>query len=433
MTRKQAMKRILQLIPAVSFAAAAMMLCGCGVVQNSLPAAPVAETVSYAGLGGTVQGGRSPISGATMNLYQTGTTGYGAGATVIATTSTNSNGGFTFPAFSCTTGTQLYITSTGGNPGGGTNTNAILMSGVTSCANVSAYTHIGVNELTTVASVYALAPFMNGVLIGAPTTNQTGLAMAMADVLTLVNIVTGAEPGLNLPAGTTVPTTELYTLADILVACVNTNQCSTLFGYATPPGGSAPGDTLNAAIDIARNPGNNVSSLISLATSSSPFQPTLSTANDLTVAVTFTGGGSLSSASALAVDGAGQVWVTNRGTNSVTQLANTGAVLSGSSGYTAGSLNSPAAIAIDASGNAWIANSGNSTVSKVTASGGTATGTAYTGGGLSTPLSVAIDSQGMVWLSNINGAVSVFTPAGVGTAYTPAGSTDGVAIAINPH
>ena len=89
------------------------------------------SATAKAGLGGAVYGGQQPITGAAVTLWAAGTTGsYGTGATSVATTTTDSNGNFSFNSGGvspCTTGQYLYITSVGGNPGAGTNQYAALM------------------------------------------------------------------------------------------------------------------------------------------------------------------------------------------------------------------------------------------------------------------------------------------------------------------
>src|SRR5581483_10846155 len=104
---------------------------------------------------------------------------------------------------------------------------------------------------------------------------------AFANVNTLVTLPTGAAPGTAVPAGAVVPISKINTLANILSACVeqsSASACSTLFTAATPAGGSAPANTLDAALDIARNPANNTAALFALASGSAPFQPILSAA-----------------------------------------------------------------------------------------------------------------------------------------------------------
>ncbi|MBW4038331.1 MAG: hypothetical protein HIU91_05525 [Acidobacteria bacterium] len=84
---------------------------------------------------------------------------------------------------------------------------------------------------------------------------------------------------------------------------------------------------------------------------------------------TFTGGGLLRP-SAVAVDGAGQVWIANGG-NSVSAFSNSGAALSPATGYGAATAtaatpyNTPSGIAIDQAGSVWITNSGGGSVTRI--------------------------------------------------------------------
>jgi hypothetical protein len=75
-------------------------------------------------------------------------------------------------------------------------------------------------------------------------------------------------------------------------------------------------------------------------------------------------GGGLNAPFSLAIDGGGQVWVTN-GNSTVSLFSNTGMALSPSSGFTDSSLSTPSGIAIDLGGSVWIANKGASTLTRI--------------------------------------------------------------------
>jgi streptogramin lyase len=148
-------------------------------------------------------------------------------------------------------------------------------------------------------------------------------------------------------------------------------------------------------------------------------------------------GGGLSDPVGIAVDASGNIWASNSD-NSLSKYDPTSATfLSGSGGYTGG-LASPAGIAIDGAGNVWVANNGTSllanngtSISEFSSSGVAITGTSgYQGGGLSGPLGVAVDSAGNVWVANagnssitkfVGAAVPVVTPI-VSNLLTPYGS-----------
>jgi sugar lactone lactonase YvrE len=98
---------------------------------------------------------------------------------------------------------------------------------------------------------------------------------------------------------------------------------------------------------------------------------------------TFTGGGLLQP-SAVAIDGAGQVWIANGG-NSVSSFSNSGAAQSPATGYGATTAaaptpyNAPSGIAVDQAGSVWIANSGGNTVTRIFGSAAPAVAPLVTG------------------------------------------------------
>ncbi len=442
-------------------ATAAVALTGCGLSSgNSVsPATPVSLVPGV--ITGRVYGGQQPIGSATIQLYATGNTGYGSAysytsgtsllGTNTVTTRTDGTGGFSLAGtFTCpVSNPDVYIVATGGSPGlanGAVNPNIALMAALGPCLSIGPSTYIKLNEMSTVASVYALSGFMTGIAnIGTSATNATGLNNAFAAVNKLANIATGVAGGPALPANATLPVAKMNTLANILAACVNSSggtasdgsgsACSQLFQYTTV-NGVAPTDTITAAMNMAKNPNLNAASLWGIPfANSAPFQPSLSSPYpaDLSLVVTYSGGG-LSTPKGIAVDSSGNVWTANAGNNSVSEFANTGAALSGPAGYAVGTSAVPAAIAIDLNGNAWVANSGNSTVSEISPGGGTVT--PFNGGSISAPMGLAIDASNNVWVANSGngGSVTEITPGSTPTYanYPSTGIAVPTAIALNP-
>ncbi|MGD8375411.1 MAG: hypothetical protein PVF68_04655, partial [Acidobacteriota bacterium] len=123
-----------------------------------------------------------------------------------------------------------------------------------------------VNELTTVASVWTAAQFLNG---NALSGNAQGLQIAAGNVPNLVNLETGTlgpvivDP---LNASRTTTLARMNTLGLLLSGCITAipDVCEKLFDAATPPGGKAPADTLQAAQNIARYPWHNTDTLFDL-------------------------------------------------------------------------------------------------------------------------------------------------------------------------
>ncbi|SNT34940.1 Polygalacturonase [Granulicella rosea] len=106
----------------------------------------------------------------------------------------------------------------------------------------------------------------------------------------------------------------------------------------------------------------------------------------------YTGGGS-----GITIDGSGNVWSGAAGGTTVTEFSKTGA-LTGT--YSGGGIASPKALAVTGAGSIWIANAAGTL--SVLSSTGTALSpsTGYNGGGLSTPTALVIDASGNVWVAN---------------------------------
>jgi hypothetical protein len=111
----------------------------------------------------------------------------------------------------------------------------------------------------------------------------------------------------------------------------------------------------------------------------------------------------------LALDGSGNVWLPDTFTSRMTELSNSGSVLSGTNGYSGGGLNFPDAIAIDSSGDAWMLNSsscscapgGSFRVPEFSSSGSSVAGASgFLVFNLDGPAGIAIDGGGNVWITN---------------------------------
>jgi hypothetical protein len=430
------------------------LLAGCGLQSRDV--SPAVETGSA--IQGRVHGGQQPVSDSHVYLFAAGVSGYGGPSVSLISSGssgsdalgdyvlTDPSGNFTVTGdYMCTAGTQVYLLSMQGNPGlpvGQNNANLGLMTALGQCPSsgsvAAAFPFVVINEVTTVASVYALSGFMTDVThvsSSGTALAQAGIANAFAAVGNMVNVATGlalaTTPTANGGNGA-VPQSEINTLANIVASCVNSvgaasASCTTLFGAALN-GTTQPQDTVTAALNIAHSPGKNVGTLFGLQTAMSPFLPVLSPApNDFTIALSFTGGG-LNRPANLAIDSLGDVWATNL--TSLSELSSIGKPMSPNfTGYT-GLVSAAAAIAIDTQGNVWVPNGGStSSVSKIASNGKAATGSPFIGGGLVNPSDVAIDISGNAWITNFNSGslgqvISEFN-GGTGKPITTTGYSDG--------
>jgi streptogramin lyase len=391
-----------------------------------------------------VHGGQQPIVGARIYLLAANTTGYGGNS--IAASSSNASvsllnasstgasdsigayvtsgagGGFSISGdYSCTPDTQVYLYAVGGNAGAGSNSSSALMAVLGNCPAsgnfATATPTVIINEVTTVAAAYAFAGFASDpthVSSSGTALAKTGIKNAFANAANLVDISTGLARATTTNGNGNVPQQLLNTLGNILAACVNSDgsvngpstptACYTLFNNALSAGtsGTVPTNTATAAINIAHNPGANVSALVGLSTGVIPFSPELSaTPNDLTVGIEFSGGG-LNDPVAIAIDASGYVWLADHGgAGTVTELSPAGVPVSPSGGYVATTLSQFYGIAIDPGGNVWLAAYYDNAIIKMSNTGTLLSGsTGYKDATIKNPYNLASDGSGNIWATN---------------------------------
>jgi streptogramin lyase len=407
-------------ILAATAAATGVLLGGCGLGGDSVTAIS-GNTAPQARFQGKVYGGQQPVYGATIQLYTVGTMGPASAAAplIASTVTTNSSGQFAITGtYSCTSATQVYIVATGGSAGSGTNSALSLMAALGPCSSLTQSSFININELTTIAAVYALSPYMTDYAhIGATGSNPSGLVNAFKTTNLLVDSGLGTPP--TPPAGMTLPATRLNTLADILAACVNTTGasstgCTSLF---TATGAS---ETIGAGLAIAKNAGSaNLTALYSLAVPASPFVPTLTAQpSDFTLAVNYTGP-ELASPYGIAIDASGNAWVTNEAGFSVVKAPSPTQSFATTT-YSSGGLLAPRGISIDRTGNIWIANTAGNNIVELTSAGSPALGSPFSGGGISAPIAIANDSAGNAWVANFSGnSITELSSTGTASGSSP--------------
>jgi streptogramin lyase len=345
---------------------------------------PAAAAVSIEGL---VQGGGGPLANSTVMLWAAS-----AGQPrQLAQARTNSDGQFELGSQEAVSAdTILYLVAKGGipavNKGSGDNP-AIALLSVLGNAPPS---KIVVNEMTTVASVWTHAQFLDGTAIKG---NALGLKIAAGNVPNFINLETGGwgtaiQDSLNSAATPTMA--SFATLATILAGCtiqVKPNACDNLFAATTSPAGKTPTDTLGAAHSLALNSAYRPERLFALLDAfypvpqgktlrPTPFKPYLSYAPSAwTLPLKFSGGG-LSAPGKIMFDGEGNAWT---GVNfivgsqesddlwdgNLAEFAPNGKPLSpATTGFQGGGIEGPGfGTAIDANGKVWVTSTGSKTIS----------------------------------------------------------------------
>jgi streptogramin lyase len=476
-----------------------LMLAGCGVAAVSDATSTVAATsaTQIGNIQGSNFGGHAPIKGSHVFVMQigsptTGQGGYGAAVSSLLSSSyasasyptakdtnqyvpntkvansllnptyndyyvtTDATGQFNISGdYTCTAGYPVYLYAAGGITAGTTNNQAIAnmaMLGVcpsSGSTNFSYLNYVYMNEVSTVAMAYTMAPFaIDSLHIGTSTTNLIGLQNAALNAAVLYNIQGGPVGGAtgqgdthiansvnpNNVAGM-VPQATINTLANIIASCVDSANtsvgrayldvssesaaCSGLFAAAASDGNTVtpnllvptyptmPIDTASALINIAHYPAGinsfptffavdsaNPSTLFNLPTGNVPFTPALSKApTDWTIALTYK---NLPTPSQVAIDAKGDAYIgTYSGTAGyITELSPQGAI----NAVSLASVGNMGGLAISPSNIVWASSNSGNSVYRFSSTLGTSG--SYTSPYTSSPTVLAVDGSGNVYVAN---------------------------------
>lgn len=269
---------------------------------------------------GKVEAGGAPISGATVTLWLAGKDA----PLKLSEAKTNADGSYKLLVEGSDHNGVLYLIAEGGisklSSGKGPNSATTLMATL----GTKAPDRVTINELTTVASAWTGAQFLNGTSLSG---NAIGLRIAAGNVPNFVNLETGGlgsviQDPLNSSQTTTLA--KLNTLAILLTACITEipDACNKLFKVATPPGSVAPINTLSAAQNIARHPYHQADKVFGLLNEFYPipagkrwrevaFIPYLNFAPGAwTLSLVFSGGG-YCGVGGITIDKDGNMWSAN--------------------------------------------------------------------------------------------------------------------------
>lgn len=432
-----------------AFLLASLGLTGCSSSQQRTTIHGTVQT----GVGSTAL----PISDATVTLYNAG----GGTPTAVLQTTTATDGTFLFNLNGPVAG-LYYVTAS-------SNSSVKLMATL----GTSPETEVIVNELTTLAGAYAFAAFFqNGLIVGP----HLPLRVASDMARNISKISTGTVSDLlqASPNGYETNTLQLVgSLGNLIAACVrNPNtECTGLFTLTPSMNGTTPTDTLQALVNLARRPSQNLQDLFTRSLAQQVFTPSLTVdfgpnATDylkkldaFTIAVKFNNSPSCPFAGPgnVAFDADGHIWITNnviqgtpRSTTCQIVLKLNGQPADGSNGGPVspitggGILGQGFGIAITQLGHVW---SGNFGWGGVFPSDGSVTKTRTNGTVLSPSTGIiagtyraqgiAIDFNNNVWIASYGNNKVVLFPDGndeIPVSYADANTTPfDVAIDQNGH
>src|SRR5215471_6827786 len=202
-------------------------------------------------INGQVLGAGAPIVGSTVTLWAAGT----GAPQQLAQTQTGADGGFVLDADG--KGAILYLVAKGGRPTASRASGENPALALIAVLGSSPPGKVVINELTTVASAFTAARFINGEAISG---NPLSLRIATGNVPNFVDLSTGGWGKVLLdPLNSSMTTTmaNLDTLASLITAyftVANDDWRDRFLKAATPSSGVTPKTTLEAMASIARVP-----------------------------------------------------------------------------------------------------------------------------------------------------------------------------------
>lgn len=232
-----------------AFTAAAVLIAASAAAQERLE--------------GTVSVGGAPITGAEVSVWQANADE----PRMLGSASTDDTGAYGLSiADGADAGAVFYLVAKGGEAGSATGTGPNPATTLMALVGSEPPAQVTINELTTVASAFVAAQFLDGTDM---TGTAAGLKIASRNVPNFVDLETGGlgpviSDTLNAPRTTTLA--KFNTLGILLSGCITAipDACDKLFAVATLPDGEVPTDTLQAAQNIARHPWHNAESLFAL-------------------------------------------------------------------------------------------------------------------------------------------------------------------------
>lgn len=387
-------------------------------------------------LTGTVQSGGTSISRPLTDVL---VTVYGINDLlpfVVGTDTTDSKGNFSIGPSTSTSDSIFYATADIGE-----HVKLVTIIGP------SLLPAITINELTTVAAAFSCAQFTHNGVIGG---NAFGLGLAAGMNNNIVSPVTGESSDVLTSTPNADETNSLRStraLANLLSACVLAAEVEAkaaiakLFDMTTPPDGLPPTDTLQALVNIALNPANNVAAIYTEAQDLDVklYLPTLERIPDAwTIAVKVNDSGNpdlpFGGPGNIAFDDNGYAWITNNvvqglptSTNCLIVLQPNGMPADGSNGTPkspitgGGILGGGFGVTIAPNGNVWVGNfgwgdvnpsaepPGSGSVSELEADGKVRSLPDGYYGGTDRAQSVVADKDGNIWIASFqNDRVVVF-------------------------
>jgi streptogramin lyase len=305
----------------------------------------------------------------------------------------------------------------------GTPLRLISLMGMYCSANQNCLFHnsVTLNELSSVAAMYSVAPYVSDADKLSVAGPQAGVELSNGNFLSLIDPSAGAlASGLGSlsclihqtldPNCTAIQ--KLHTLSNALTNCAKLTVQAASACQQWMQLGSNANHALSVLFELISVPTlrNNGTVVFGVPRTYTTYSPELATApSDWSLALNFSGAG-LTAPGSLAIDASGRVWVSNGLTaGSISAFNNDGTPLSPSVGFNGNGLSGPQGLAIDSMGRIWVANwaqGSGSTLSIFNGDGTAASGSPIASekvnnvSSVSGPIGLALTSNGNMWVAN---------------------------------
>ncbi|HET6489898.1 MAG TPA: hypothetical protein VFG28_09050, partial [Syntrophales bacterium] len=273
---------------------------------------------------GVVQSGERPLASSTVTLYKAGINRLHAD--MLGQAKSDKQGFFTIVYKMPSGGNDvLYMIADGASgpskkPGIQSRKSPVRLATVLGTSPFPG--DVVINERTTVATAYAMAQFIEGIVIGGKSPGLQNAAMTLQNLVDITTGQIGSVLGNAINGSSTSTLREFNSLGNLLATCSssgNPDSCSPLFHLATPPHGSEPKDTLQAIVNIAHNPWKDVPRLFALSLESNVYEPALGpseTPDAWTIAIRYGNPDLFDGPGNIAFDRNGNAWINNNYSNS---------------------------------------------------------------------------------------------------------------------
>ena len=276
-------------VPRLALRVPLIFLCA-GAAASLVSSAGAQSATPVPLLTGVVSSDQIPLAGATVTLYGVNALGYGKVSPVLAgPVVADAQGTFTInaPVTCPAADTLVYLIAQGGNPGlsaGAQNPSAMLMATPGLCSTLSPTQPVIMNELSTIMSIWPIAPYMSTYKsIGYSANGSATFAAAYTQAQQMSTMMAALQTQTTVTGAALVAQKRINMLANTLVGCVRStggvagdgSPCGKLFTEVLTISSLVVSNTVDAALQIAKYPTVDAAGIYHLAAAKEEYLPAM--------------------------------------------------------------------------------------------------------------------------------------------------------------